>query len=111
MELQYCKMKKGTPEKTVVSVDAVSHWRDDSLYVRADDIPDFLANYGEIFQNGLYSNMERGGIDACGINYYSPAQLPEIIKAAEEKRPAGHALLCDWLERAALYNGIYILGV
>jgi len=111
IELQYCKMKTGTPEKTIVSVDSINHWQDDSLYIHMDDIDDFLKNYSGIFENGLYNNLKRGKIDPFGINYYTPEQVLEILSAVEAEKPVDHALLTDWLKKASLYNGVYILGI
>lgn len=111
LELQYCKMKKGTPAETIVSVSSINHWQDDSIYINIDDAPEFISNYGDIFQDGLYNNMKRGMIDTTGINYYSPSQVLKIISAVELKKPAEYALLSDWLKKAAPYNGVYILGI
>ncbi|NLT39503.1 MAG: hypothetical protein GXX89_03455 [Clostridiales bacterium] len=111
IELQYCRLKEGTPVQTIVSVSTVVHWQDDSIYVHGEDLPVFLSNYGEIFANGLYNNMTRGKIDPCGINYYPPSEISRIIGAVEKIRPAGYATISDWLKKALLYNGVYILGM
>ncbi|HHW30124.1 MAG TPA: hypothetical protein GXX20_00370 [Clostridiaceae bacterium] len=111
IELQYCKMKAGTPAKIIVSVSSINHWQDDSLYINIDNIDDFLDNYCNIFKYGLYSNLQRGMIDLYGINYYSPAQVLQILSTVEEKKPVDYAMLRDWLNKASVYNGIYILGI
>lgn len=53
LELQYCKMENGTSEKKIVSVNSIHHWQDDSLYVFADDIEQFLQDYIDIFATRL----------------------------------------------------------
>lgn len=111
LELQYCKLNKGTSLDIVVSVNSINHWQDDSIYVFEEDFSDFLINYGDIFDNGLYNNMNRGKIDFYGINYYSPLQIIEIINDIEEKKTVDYAMILNWLKEAKQYNGIYILGI
>lgn len=107
-ELQYCKMEPDTSAKEIVDA---SYWQDDSLYVYMDDMDCFYSQYSDIFVDGLYYNMNRGRIDVHGINYYSPAQISEIIHAIDVKKPKEYALLLEWLKNASQYNGFYILGI
>jgi hypothetical protein len=111
IEFQYCKVKNGTPEKKIVSVNSVRHWQDDSLYVYIDDIENFLHYYGPFFINGLYNNMQHGEIDMYGINYYTPSQVIESIYAIESIKPPEYSMVLNWLKNASKYNGIYILGI
>lgn len=111
IEIQYCRLKPATKIKKIVSLSAIKHWKDDSLYVYADDIDEFYSNYRDIFCGGTYNNEESGDIDLYGINYYSPKQLTEIIDKIKKQKPLDYEILLEWLERATDYNGIYILGI
>lgn len=111
MELQYCKIQNGTPEKKIASVNSVLHWQDNSLYVYIDDIEEFLQDYGPIFINGLYKNIQHGEIDMYGINFYTSSQIIEAINAIESRNPPESSMLINWLKNASQYNGIYILGI
>lgn len=111
LELQYCKLKNGTPEKTIVSVSSMRHWQNDSLYVYMDDIGIFLQYYGAIFAGGLYNNMQHGKVDMYGINYYTTSQIDEYIRIIESSKPLEYSILLNWLNKASEYNGVYILGI
>lgn len=111
LELQYCKMENGTSEKKIVSVNSIHHWQDDSLYVFADDIEQFLQDYIDIFADGLYNNMQHGKVDVYGINYYTSSQINEYIRKIESNKPFEYSVLLNWLSRAPEYNGINILGI
>ncbi|NMP37231.1 MAG: hypothetical protein GX051_03780 [Clostridiales bacterium] len=111
IELQYCKMNIGAPEKKIISVNSLNHWQDDSLYVFIDDIDDFYNNYSSIFTDGLYNNMQHGEIDVFAVNYYTPLQITEIIKNIESTHPADYSVLLNWLKCSIAYNGVYILGI
>lgn len=111
LEMQYCRMEQGTPIKKIVSVDAVKHWRDDSLYIDGDCTDQLQAQYGSIFTGGTYNNLKSGKMDVWGINYYSPEQVEKMIDLIKEKKPQEYETVLLWLERAKEYNGIYILGV
>lgn len=109
IEIQYCKLKKGTSIKKLVT--KIDNWKEDSLYIHIDDFDDFLSNYGKIFNSGIYSNLETGLIDETGINYYSPEQTEEIIKIIEMHKPLNYKILICWLNKAQEYNGFYFLGI
>ena len=64
-----------------------------------------------MFKNGTYNNLKSGEIDLCGINYYSPEQVDEMIKVIEETKPTDYKTVLDWLVKAKEFNGDYILGV
>lgn len=110
LELQFCQLKRGTSIKNIVSADNIINWRDDSLYIYGDDYDVFYKNYKNIFNNGVYNNLKSGEIDWCGINYYTPEQVKVMIKALEKNKPKDYQVVSDWLNKAAEFNGVYILG-
>ena len=109
LELQFCEHKSGTSIKRIV--DKIENWRNDSLYVSGDDMDTFYGCYKDVFKNGTYNNLKSGEIDLCGINYYSPEQVEEMIKAIEENKPKDYIIVLEWLNKAKEFNGVYILGV
>lgn len=110
-EIQFCRLPKRTKLEIIVAIDSISHWLDDSLYVSGDDANLFLEEYSDIFNGGIYNNLETGAIDLYGINYYRPDLIGTIIVKLREARPADHEKLVRWLNEAKKYNGFYILGV
>ena len=111
LELQFCKLKKGTNIKSIVSTRNIIDWCNDSLYIYGDDIDVFYKYYKDVFKNGVYNNLKSGDIDFFGINYYSTDQVNEMIKIIEEKKPEEYTVLLLWLNKAKEFNGVYILGV
>lgn len=111
IEIQYCKLKPETKTKKIVSINSVKDWQDDSLYIFVEDIDEFISNYEDIFNGGVYNNLKVGPMDIFGINYYSPNQLREILKKIENKKPNDYMILVDWLKQDFEYNGFYILGI
>ena len=111
MELQKCKQKPGTKLEEIVSIETISHWKNDSLYVYADDIQGFYAIYGKIFMDGCYQNGKRGIVDCWGVNYYTPEQTMRIARVLAEEKPKDFQVLLDWLTGGEKYNGFYLLGV
>lgn len=109
IELQYCTLRSGTTLKKIVK--SPKYWLDSSLYIYVDDIQSFCLNYGEIFFGGTYQNLQSGGVDVYGINYYSPTQLKDIIMKIEEQKPLEYAIILEWLKNAENFNGFYILGI
>ncbi len=104
-------MPKKTKLQSIVSIDNVNHWFDDSLYISGDDINAFLEEYGCIFNCGVYNNLEIGTIDPFGINYYKPELIETIVTELLEVKPTDFEKLLEWLNTAKKYNGFYILGV
>ena len=98
MELQYCRLKKDSKIGEIVSVEAVEHWKNDSLYIFGDDMNEFFALYSEIFNVGIYSNGECGIVDLLGINYYSLERTIFIIEKIKEEKPKDYQVLLYWLE-------------
>ncbi len=110
LELQFCQLKRGTSIKIIVDTDKIDCWCNDSLYVYGDDWNAFYKHYQNIFKNGVYPNLKSGEIDWSGINYYSPKQVNEMIKAIEKNKPKDYQVVLDWLNKATEFNGVYILG-
>ena len=52
IELQCCKLKRGTSIKKIISVDHIEHWKTDSLYLSGDDMDNFL------YETDVYSPGE-----------------------------------------------------
>lgn len=111
IEMQYCRLPQGTEIERIVSVDTVVHWKNDSLYIYGDDDSAFVSLYGEIFAGGTYSNLACGGVDLCGINYYSLEQTKRILERVKAAESLSDPVLISWLERSKAYNGFYILGL
>jgi hypothetical protein len=87
IEIQYCRLKPTARISEIVSLHTRNDWKDNSLYVYADDMDEFYSNYKDIFCDGTYNNTKKGNIDLSGINYYSPKQLPEIIDKTKKQKP------------------------
>lgn len=111
LELQFCKMKKGTNIKSIVLTRNIVDWCNDSLYVSGDDTDVFYKQYKDVFKKGIYNNLKSGDIDFFGINYYSPELVEEMIKTIEANKPEDYAVILAWLNKAKEFNGVYILGV
>ena len=111
IEVQYCKLASCSKIKEIIAVDAIEHWKNDSLYIYGDDDEEFTSYYGEIFTGGIYNNEKRGVVDLCGINYYSQEQTEHIMERVKKERPIDYQTLLRWLEKADKYNGIYVLGL
>ena len=111
IELQYCRLAQGTDIEKIVSVYAIEHWQNDSLYIYGDDDTAFVSYYGKIFTDGIYSNRKSGMVDIYGINYYAQKQINPIIETIKEMRPLNYQVLLNWLEQVKEYNGFYILGL
>ena len=98
IEIQYCRLPEGTSLREIVSIDAIKHWKDDSLYISGDDMDLFYQSYGDIITGGVYNNGDRGPMDLFGINFYSREQTNEIIERLAEEKPPGYQILCRWLQ-------------
>lgn len=95
----------------LVSLNHIRHWRNDSLYVHADDMESFCQEYGRIFDSGVFGNLKTGTIDLFGLNYYSPALIESVIEKLGRERPRDYKELMAWLVKSRAHNGIYILGI
>lgn len=111
VEFQFCKLKENTRIRKIVSVNSIQNWKDDSLYLFVDDIDNFLEEYYDIFDSGVYNNMKSGNIDIFGINYYSKDSIHKLLETIKNKKPIDYETIIIWLEEAMNYNGFYILGI
>lgn len=111
IEIQYCRLARGTSIEKIVSVDAISNWRDDSLYIYGNDDNEFLLHYGKIFTDGIYNNRKSGAVDLCGINYYSEELADLMAETIKEEEPPDYQVLLDWLKGVKEHNGFYVLGL
>ena len=111
IELQYCKFNPGTEIRKIISVDAIEHWKNDSLYIHGNDDNKFVSHYGKIFTGGIYNNGKSGMVDVYGINYYSCEQTKLILDRLKEMKPLNYRMLLSWLEKVKENNGFYILGL
>lgn len=109
VEMQLCRLPRGTRLAELVAVGNIEFWKDDSLYI--DDENGFYREYGGIFDCGFYNDLERGTVDVYGINYYPPECVETIAARIAEKRPAECESVLGWLRGAERYNGFYILGL
>lgn len=100
VEIQRCKLPDGTSEKKLVSLNSISHWQNDSLYIHLDDLETFQRLYAPIFDCDIY-----------GINYYPPSMIDLFIKKLHQIKPLSYEQLSAWLNEAKNYNGFYILGI
>ena len=111
IELQCCKLKRGTSIKKIISVDHIEHWKTVSLFLSGDEMDNFISLYSDIFNQGFYNNGKSGSLDLFGINYYPPELEEAIIKRLRERNSEDGRILTDWLMTADEHNGLYILGV
>ena len=109
IEFQFCKLPIDTKTNKIVSVDSINNWLNDSLYISDENY--FYEEYNNIFDYGIYSNLERGIVDIYGINYYPPELIEVIINKILKETPSDYKKLVEWLEKAKAYNGFYILGI
>jgi len=111
IEIQYCRLSSNTKLKKIVSVNSIRNWVEDSLYIFVDDIDSFIASYGSIFNMGTYNNVKKGFVDVYGINYYTVEDVKNLIDRITKEKPIDYQILLEWLSKAYLYNGVYILGI
>lgn len=111
LEIQYCSLPAGSSARKTVSVDSIHNWNLSSLYISAEDMDDFYAQYKDILHNGLYNNLREGVVDLYGINYYSEEKTRAIIAELHARRPKGYETLLAWLRENPYNNGFYVLGI
>jgi len=109
VELQFCRLPLGTDIKTIVAVDSIKNWQDDSLYVNNENL--FYEEYSQIFNCGTYNNLQSGPVDVYGINYYAPEMIKDLQAKILAAKPTDCQKLLSWLEKAQAHNGFYILGI
>ena len=106
IEMQFCKLPVGTK---IVKIRNIENWGNDSLYI--NNVDEFYQEYSDIFDCGIYNNLEQGVVDIFGINYYSYDLIDLIINKIKNKKPREYDALIQWLNNAKRYNGFYILGI
>ena len=111
IELQYCRLPYCTEVKDIISVNRITHWQNDSLYISGEDMTLFYTSYSTLITGGIYNNMKRGPMDLCGINFYSREIASQIMECVEKEKPIEYRILLDWLEKGKQYIGFYVLGV
>jgi hypothetical protein len=109
IEIQFCRLPVGTSNKKIVAISNIINWQNDSLYVDCEE--EFYREYSSILGFGMYSNLSNGPLDIYGINYYSPSAIVRIIEALNREKPMDYEILLDWLNKAKIYNGFYVLGI
>lgn len=109
IEIQFCRLPRGTGIKKLTAVESIKNWQNDSLYVSDENA--FYREYSNIFDCGIYNNLESGTVDIYGINYYDPVSTDSIIERLIKDKPADYEVLIEWLRRSKAYNGFYILGI
>ena len=85
IEMQYCKLEQDSEIEKIVSVDAINHWKNDSLYIFGNDMNMFYSHYGTIITGGVYNNKDSDPLDLLGINFYSQKQLIFMIELIKKK--------------------------
>ena len=111
LELQYCRLPQGTALAELVSVDAIDHWKNDSLYVSGDDMDAFYRHYGHIITGGVYNNQASGPMDFLGVNFYTRQQAALILERIRAETPPDYLVFQDWLQKGEAYTGFYVLGL
>ena len=109
IEVQFCKLPKNTNVKKIVAINRINHWQNDSLYISDEET--FYKEYCNIFNCGIYNNLQSGTFDIFGINYYDSILIDSIIAKLQQDTPADYKILIEWLIKAKEYNGFYILGL
>lgn len=109
LEMQFCRLLAGTGIGTLVAVDSIVNWLNDSLYISDENL--FYEEYSRIFDCGVYNNGRTGPVDVYGINYYGPEQIDLLLARIQETEPEDWQVLTEWLKEARKYNGFYILGI
>ena len=102
LELQYCALPCGTPLKKIMSAKEAEHWKNDSLYVRADDLELFSREYGDLFD---------GDLPLFGIGYRSPLQTEKLMEKIAAAKPTDYEIFLTWLVKAKEQNGFTVLGI
>lgn len=110
IELQYCRLKRGTSFRKLTSA-CRTHWEDDSLYVPGQCMDEFLAAYSGVLGEAVYSNKKSGLVYPFGPNYYPPERVPAMLDRLRERNSEDDRTLAKWLQKAAEHNGFYVLGV
>jgi len=111
LEFQICEMDIETDINEIISVRNIVHWKESSLYVNVDDCDNFINEYGEYFHGGIQGNASRSEIDIYGINYFTLDKTVKILKDISLNQPRDFQILIEFLKKARLENGFYVLGI
>jgi hypothetical protein len=111
LEFQICEMNIDTAINDIISVANITHWKESSLYVSVDDLDNFINEYGKYFYGGIQGNATQAEIDLYGINYFSLDKTVKILTDISLNQPKDFQILIEFLERAKLKNGFYVLGI
>ena len=109
LEIQYCRLPRGSALRDIVAVDSIENRRPDSLYVTDEN--EFCRVYDAVLGSGCWNNLKLGPVDPYGINYYAPEAVGAIRARLLAARPADFAVFDAWLAQAEACNGFYILGL
>lgn len=108
LELQYIKNNLFT-DKELLKLKRIKHFKEDSIFVKSDDIDKFKENYLAIFNNPITPDNSNQ-FDPFGINLYTTDQLKENYNKL--KQIEADAVLLNWLKVAVEKNyRIYVLGL
>lgn len=62
----------------------LKNWSNVSLYIKNADV--FYQEYSDIFNYGIYNNLEKGVVDIFDINYHSYDLFDLIINKIKNKK-------------------------
>lgn len=110
VELQYCRLERGTSLRKLTSAFR-THWEDDSLYVPGQCMDEFLAAYSDVLGEAVYSNKKSGPVYPFGPNYYPPERVTAMLDRLRERNSEDDRTLAKWLQKATECNGFYVLGL
>lgn len=110
VELQYCRLKRGTSLRKLTSAFR-AHWKDDSLYVLGQRLDEFLAAYSDVLGEAIYPDNKSGPVYPFGPNYYPPERASAMLDRLRDRNSEDDCTLAKWLQKAAEHNGFYVLGV
>jgi hypothetical protein len=104
-------MDMGTDINEIVSVKNITHWKESSLYVGVNDWDNFINEYGEYFYGAIQGNRAQGEIDVYGVNYFTLDRTIKILNDISSNQPKDFQILIEFLKKAKLKNGFYVLGI
>ena len=108
LELQYIKNNL-VENKELLNINNIEHFKEDSIFVKSEDIDMFNENYLAIFNNPKTPDNSNQ-FYPFGINLYTTDQLKEIYNKL--KQIEADAVLLNWLKVAVEKNyRIYVLGL
>ncbi len=110
IEIQYCRLPKGTKNKKLITAKSLQFWDLSSLYIKDTDIKEFCYAYAHILDEAL-NGGEDDTFDVYGVNYYNNIRVKEILHQIEREEPLEYEILAQWIRSNPYDNGIYILGI